>query len=315
MALRRLAFNLVGLGLIGAPLTLALAGLSGVGHRWIDVLAQFTAPALAATILLGLGFLLIRRRRWAAAAAAVVILLLAVVWPQWFPPVGRAEPGAPVIRLYSANLFYLNNDAAAIRRSIVAADPDIVVLIELARRPAADLDRMLAGYPHRVVSVRTDDVRGLSRSVVASRYPLTEVPGRADGLHDVTAVIRTPLGRLNVVGVHLTRPWPYQYQWSQINQASALAAVRGDLTGPVIVAGDFNSISSARIGRQVQRETGLVPAPGFPGTWPAALPSAFGMTIDQVYRTPDLALVSRKLGRPTGSDHRPVVIEITRAAD
>jgi endonuclease/exonuclease/phosphatase (EEP) superfamily protein YafD len=39
------------------------------------------------------------------------------------------------------------------------------------------------------------------------------------------------------------------------------------------------------------------------------------MTIDQVYRTPDLALVSRKLGRPTGSDHRPVVTEITRAAD
>lgn len=315
MTLRRLAFILVGLGLIGAPLALALAGLSGNGHRWVDILVQFTAPALAATILLVLGFLLIRRRRWAVAAAAVMVLLLIVVWPQWFPPRGQAEPGAPVIRLYSANLYYRNDDAAAIRRSIVAANPDIVVLIELARSPAVDLDRILAGYPHRVISERLDDVRGLSRSLVASRYPLTEVPDRADGLHDVTAVAQTPLGRLNVIGVHLTRPWPFQYQWGQINQTSALAAVRADLTGPVVVAGDFNSISSARIGRQVQRETGLVPAPGFPGTWPAALPSAFGMTIDQVYRTPDLAFVRRKLGRPTGSDHRPVVTEITRAAD
>jgi endonuclease/exonuclease/phosphatase (EEP) superfamily protein YafD len=315
VALRRLAFNLFALGLVAAPLALALAGLSGIGHRWVDILAQFTAPGLAATVLLGLGFALIRWWRWAAAAGAVLALLLAVVWPQWFPPRGRAEPGAPVIRLYSANLYYLNNDASAIRRSIIAADPDIVVLIELARQPAGDLDSLLAGYPHRIVSERTDDVRGLSRSVIASRYPLTEIPDRADGLHDVTAVVRTPLGRLNVVGVHLTRPWPFQYQWGQINQTSALAAVRAELTGPVVVAGDFNSVSNARIGRQVQRETALIPAPGFPGTWPAALPSAFGMTIDQVYRSPDLAVVSRRLGRPTGSDHRPVVTEITRAAE
>ena len=29
---------------------------------------------------------------------------------------------------------------------------------------------------------------------------------------------------------------------------------------------------------------------------------------------PDLALVSRRLGEPTGSDHRPVVTQFTRAA-
>jgi endonuclease/exonuclease/phosphatase (EEP) superfamily protein YafD len=44
------------------------------------------------------------------------------------------------------------------------------------------------------------------------------------------------------------------------------------------------------------------------------LPSALGITIDQVYASPDLAFVSRRLGQSTGSDHRPVVTEITRAA-
>ena len=38
-----------------------------------------------------------------------------------------------------------------------------------------------------------------------------------------------------------------------------------------------------------------------------------GITIDQVYRSPDLALVSRRLGEPTGSDHRPVVTEFRKA--
>ena len=126
---------------------------------------------------------------------------------------------------------------------------------------------------------------------------------------------RTPLGRLNVVGVHLTRPWPFQEQWGQISQTMALQAVVEDLDGPVIVAGDFNSVSSARIGKQMRRDLGLHPAAAFPGTWPADLPAPLGMTIDQVYASPDLAFVRRGLGDPTGSDHRPVVTEITRAAD
>lgn len=312
-SLARLAFHLCALAAVSAPLPIALAALSGVGHRWVDILAQFTAPALAAAILLTLGLALIRSWTWAIASLGVTALVFVAVWPQWFPPVGRPEPGAPVLRLYSANLYYLNNDVAAIRRSIEAADADVLVLIELGRQPAARADEILEGYPHRVASLRLDQTRGPSRSVIASRYPLTPLRDPPDGLHSVAAVARTPLGPVNVVGVHLTRPWPYYFQWGQITQTMALTDIRRELTGPVIVAGDFNSVSSARIGRQVRDDMGLIPAPGFPGTWPDALPSAFGITIDQVYRSPDLALVGRKLGRPAGSDHRPIVTEFTRA--
>lgn len=314
MSLKRRAFTTVALGVLGAPLAIALAGLSGIGHRWVDILAQFTAPAVVGAALLGAGFLLIRRVRWAAAAAVVLALLLAAVRPQWVPADERPVPGAPVVRLYSANIHYLNDDTAAVRGSIEAADADIIVLIELGEALAGQVDTLLAGYPHRVASVWPDQARGPAQSLIASRYPLRAVREPTDGLHSVVAVATTPLGPLNVVGVHLTRPWPFQHQWGQITQATTLAGLRGKLAGPVIVAGDFNSVSSARIGRQLRGEA-LVPASGFPGTWPSALPSALGMTIDQVYRSPDLAFVSRSLGRPNGSDHRPVVTEITRAAD
>ncbi|GAA0643129.1 endonuclease/exonuclease/phosphatase family protein [Brevundimonas lenta] len=313
--LARIAFSLVALALVCAPLPIALAALSGNGHRWADILAQFTAPALIASLILAGGFLLIRRWRWAAATGGVIVLLTVAVWPQWFSAPGRAEAGAPVVRMYSANLYYLNNDVAAIRRSIEDADADIVVLIELGREPAGRIDEILEGYTYRVASMRLDQTRGPSRSVIASRYPLDEIPSRPNGLHSVGAVASTPLGRLNVIGVHLTRPWPFQFQWGQITQTMALGDIRRTLTGPVVVAGDFNSVSSARIGRQVKRDMSLSPAGGFPGTWPSALPSPFGVTIDQVWRSDDLAFVSRRLGRPTGSDHRPVVTEFTRAAD
>jgi len=299
----------------GVLLLIAVAALSGVGHRWIDLLAQFVAPALFVALVLAVLALLLRQRLATAAYAIAGLALLIAVWPQWAAPAGTSRRDAPVLRLYSANLWARNTNVEAITRSIADADADIVILIELGDAPAARLDQVLNGYPYRVITPRIDRYGGAARSVIAARFPLTAINDRPDGLHDVTAVAQTPLGPLNVVGVHLTRPWPFQYQWGQISQVQALAAVRADLTGPVIVAGDFNSVSTGRIGRQVRVEAGLRPASGWPGTWPSFAPSVVGLTIDQVYRSPDLSFVRRRLGRPTGSDHRPVITEFTLAAD
>ncbi|WP_225910247.1 endonuclease/exonuclease/phosphatase family protein [Brevundimonas pondensis] len=308
--------HLAALGLVAAPAAVALSALSGIGHRWTDLLAQFVAPALAATLVLTVICALLKLRPAMIAGLGVTALLILAVWPQWLPR-GGALPreGAPTLTLYSANLWAWNSDVDAITRSIQESDADIVVLVELGDAPSAQLDRVLAGYPHRVLNARVDRPSGAARAAIASRYPLTAVADRADGLVSVAAVAQTPLGSVNIIGAHLTRPWPFQYQWGQINQAAALAAIRHDMTGPVIAAGDFNSVSSARIGRQIQAEAGLIPAPGWPGTWPSAAPSVVGMTIDQVWRSPDLALLDRKLGRKTGSDHRPVITRFTLAAE
>ncbi len=227
---------------------------------------------------------------------------------------GTPDPAARTVRLYSANVYYLNNDTDAIRRSIVAADADVVVLIELGREPAERIDEILAGYPNRIATLPARHNTGVARTVMASRLPMKQwVPG-VQGIHALAGVVETPWGPLNIVATHLTRPWPFQFQWGQINQVAALEKIVKGLNGPVIVAGDFNAVSSARIGRQIQTDIGLTPAPAWPGTWPTAAPSALGVAIDQVWRSPDLAFVSRRLGEPNGSDHRPVVTEITRAA-
>jgi endonuclease/exonuclease/phosphatase (EEP) superfamily protein YafD len=306
------ALLLTGLAMISVIAALVLAG---VGNRAIDLLAQFTSPVLIAIMLLTVGLGLLRMKASAGLGVLASLLLVLTVWPQWFPKASVPVPDAAIVRIYSANLFHLNTDTSRIRQSIDAADADIIVLIELTSDPALGIEDLLAGYPHRAASMRLDRTRGPSRSVIASRWPLTARTDPPDGLHAVAATVRTPLGPVNVVGAHLTRPWPFQHSWGQISQTMALEAVVKDLDGPVVVAGDFNSVSTARIGKQIERDIGLRPAPGFPGTWPSDLPSALGITIDQVYASPDLAFVSRRLGRPTGSDHRPVVTEITRAAD
>ncbi len=310
--LRRVAAVLVVEALL-APLVIALAGLSGIGHRWIDILAQFTGPALIAA---GLGLtaaVLLRARRVVLGAVVVCVLVLASGSRQWATARGEPQSGSPGFTLYSANLQARNTDVEAMAASIAASDADVVVLVEFGDAPAAAIDRVLAGYPYRAVNGRIDRPSGAARSVIASRRPLQDIGLRIPALTVVGAVAETPLGPVTIAGVHMTRPWPYQIQWEQIRQANGLAQWARSVEGPVIAAGDFNSVSSARIGAIVKDDGGLIPAPGWPGTWPTRLPAAASITIDQVYRSPELALVERTVGRPTGSDHRPVITRFVRA--
>lgn len=314
MTLIKLAANVTASALLLGLAAFGAAALSGIGHRWVDILAQFTSPMLLAAV--GVTVVCLLFRLWPASIVgglACVVLALSV-WPQWTPTKGTPVPDQPIVRVYSANLYVFNTDVAAMRRSIAAADADILVLVELGQAPASRLDQLLPDYPHRVLigQARAGDH---ARSIIASRYPILQgLPERPDGLSAVGATVQTSIGPINVFGVHLTRPWPYQYQWGQISQVMALAErMKAAPDHPVIAAGDFNSVSSARIGKQIQSDLGLIPAPGWPGTWPSQIPAFAGITIDQVYRSPDLALITRSLGEPTGSDHRPVVTEFTRA--
>src|SRR5690606_28026631 len=114
MSVARWIVTAAALAALCAPLMRALAALSGGGHRWVDILAQFTAPALMATLVLVA--VLAVSRLWIAAGAGgvVALLLLIALWPQWAPDRGTPAPDAPVISLYSANLYIGNQNADAI---------------------------------------------------------------------------------------------------------------------------------------------------------------------------------------------------------
>jgi endonuclease/exonuclease/phosphatase (EEP) superfamily protein YafD len=298
----------------GGPWLIAVASLSGHGHRWVDILAQFVGPALVAAIALFAMAMALRSKVAGGVTALVLALVVVAGSPQWFMTKGWAadEPG---FTLYFANLFVGNSDAEAISSSIRAADADIVVLIEVGDDVRPVLDQILSDHAYRIVTPRRPGGAGPSVSVIASRWPLTERPIELMHAFAVAAEAQTPSGPVTIAGVHLTRPWPYQYQWAQIIQVQELIAWRHGIAGPLIVAGDFNSVSSARIGRMIRSEAGLIAAPGWPGTWPSFLPAWAGMTIDQVYRSPDLALTDRRLGRDNSSDHRPVVVDLVRSAE
>lgn len=303
------------LAFVAAALALAAIGaaaFSGIGHRWVDILAQFPAPAFACAVVMTALALALSMRRVAGLCLAVSVLLAAAAWSQWFPPRASPAPDSPSMTVYSANLWARNPDVEAQIRSVAAAQADIVMLVEVGDAVTPHLDRLLASYPHRLASQVHDGANGRSRTVIASRWPLGET-NFSDPVWGLEAVAETPLGPVRLNAVHMTRPWPFQYQWGQLIHAERLAQLKGDDMRPFILAGDFNSVSTARVGTLIKNLNGAWAAPAWPGTWPSFVPGAFRVTIDQVYYSPELALTSRRLGAPTGSDHAPVITTFSRA--
>lgn len=311
--LRRLLIAAFALSAFGLAL-IGVAAFSGIGHRWVDLLALFPAPAFACAVVLAALAGVMKAPRSAGLMLAVAALLGAAAWPQWFPPRAGPEADGPAMTVYSANLWARNPDVEAQIRSVERADADIIMLVEVGDAVAAHLDRLLADHPHRVVSRVHDGANGRSRTVIASRWPLGETRF-SDPVWGLEAVASTPLGPVRLTATHMTRPWPFQYQWGQLNHAERLAQLKGDDTRPFILAGDFNSVSTARVGKLIKDLNGAWAAPGWPGTWPSFVPGAFRVTIDQVYYSPKLALTSRRLGRANGSDHSPVITTFRRAKD
>ena len=291
---------------------IGLAALSGIGHRWVDILAQFPSPAFACAVVLTTLALLLSMRRVAELSLAVAGLLAVAASPQWFPPRATPAPDSPSMTVYSANLWARNPDVEAQIRSVAASNADIVMLVEVGDAVTPHLDRLLAGHPHRLASQVHDGANGRSRTVIASRWPLGETRF-SEPVWGLEAVAETPLGPVRLVAAHMTRPWPFRYQWGQLSHAERLAQLKGDDPRPFILAGDFNSVSTARVGTLIKDLNGAWAAPGWPGTWPSVVPGPFRVTIDQVYYSPKLALTARRLGAATGSDHAPVITTFRRA--
>ena len=297
-----------------SPLVVAASALLQINHRVPELLLQFTAPLLVATALATALAAILRLKATMVAGLISTVLLAFAVAPQWFPESPKPAENSPELRVYWSNVWARNHDLEAISASVKAASPDIVLMAEVSPAVNDNLDTILPEHLYRVVSVVGNRNVAPARVLIASRWPIRpHDENTQDRLTAISALAQTPLGEVGLMSAHLTRPWPYRTHGAQMTQARDMARLRPLLGQRAIIAGDFNSVSNSYLGRYVAKDMGVRPAPAFPGTWPSNVPSPLGITIDQVWHSPELAVKSRELGKANGSDHRPVIVRFTAA--
>jgi len=119
-------------------------------------------------------------------------------------------------------------------------------------------------------------------------------------------VVQTPGGPLAVLGTH----WSLEAA-DRERSAEEIARRIADLPTPVILAGDFNASAESAEIQKLRDLTGLVDAgwseaqPTFPSDHPAA-------RIDYIWHSPGLEVSRVEVVDTQASDHRPVVVDLTK---
>jgi endonuclease/exonuclease/phosphatase (EEP) superfamily protein YafD len=264
------------------------------------------------------------RRLFLTVSPLVLFLLGPPLWSYLNSPMGAGRSPAadqsPALRVMSANLLMVNHDTQGIIDEILAARPDVVLLQEYTDHWHAAVKPALSQeYPFSSV-VTQDDSFGVA---VYSRTPFVDgdvdnhLPLGRSLVPQTRAVVRFAGREVAVYNVHLLPPRNLDYaREGRLQFADLLKTLSGEKL-PYVVAGDWNFTGDvpqhrdlARLGA---RDAHDLAGTGRGATWPvnSFLRYLPGLRFDHVYVGPGLTAAGSEVGLGRGSDHRPVIADVT----
>jgi len=320
------------LGRVGAVLlwlpVVGLATASGMGFAgdwdWrLDLFAHFRFQYAAVALILTLAALLLRR--WVGVVVAIAILA-ANAWqvaPLYFTPISPTlPPGVPTLRLAHANVRVSNPDREAVARFIADSDADVVFLQEVDERWLAALAERDLAYDVFAGRPRPDNfgLAMLVRTPPRDHVEVVSVTVRdvTDGVAQVPAIaarLRLAGQDVAVLSLHTLPPVSRLYAETRDIQLDAAARWARAIDGPCAVIGDLNATPWSHAFERLLVAGDLTNTQrgyGLSGTWPTGLSWTGMIPIDHCL-VRGLTAVDRRVGPDIGSDHRPLLVELTVA--
>jgi endonuclease/exonuclease/phosphatase (EEP) superfamily protein YafD len=312
-----------------AAVALAAILMYALGDRWWLATPLLYGPrwVVAAPLAALLPMALVARRRalvpvaLAGWLAVGPVLGLCVPWGAAWP--GGAGP-SDGLRVLTCNVRGAALDAPRLAAFVAETSPDVVLVQEWPSR--LDLATICPGPGWHL---QADGEFG-----IASRYPIVEYeafrPRGGGSRSAVRYALATPAGRIDVVNLHpisvrdgldpiargsfagidaMRRNT--RERWLESATTSRWAAA---IRGPLVLAGDLNLPAESPIYRACwsgYRDAFAAAGLGFGHTW---FSSWHGLRIDHVLAGAGWTVRGCRVGPDVGSDHRPVVAALQRAA-
>jgi endonuclease/exonuclease/phosphatase (EEP) superfamily protein YafD len=318
---RRRLGSVAGWALAGPSAAVAVTRLTGAAENRTSVLMlQALTPLLAAPTLAALGLAATGRRRCLAVVAGALVTAH-LVWaaPDLRPARPRpVDAGAgPRLRVFSANLRYVNADMGGIADEIRESRPDVLALQEVSplNLVALEATGVSDDYPHRLVVARADAFGG----AILSRLPLEDSKSLlVAGLPVPSTTVVVGDRRVRLYDVHTRAPMGREISTWKAQLAELRRLVRGD-EGPRVVAGDLNATSGHRAFRELLgaglRDAHVDRGRWWATTWPRDRPWLPPLArLDHLLVSPEVAVLDVREGTGRGSDHRPVVADLALLA-
>lgn len=296
---------------------LTLLALFARNHWVLDLLANLRMQQM----LLGLFLLaicgLFQKWKW----MAVVAVCLAIHVLAFFPWAGAGgKPGGEgQITVAVSNVLSSNQNVDAILQDVLKDDPDLLVILELTSRQAAEIQlQTRQAYPHTIV--RPDDWGNFGIGLY-SKHPIdaSEVFQLNEKIDSIEARITIDGHRYRIIGTHPLPPVRaagFASRNAHLQQlAHRLGHKKNHLENlPTIVVGDLNvtpwspcfSYIANPVTRLRRATVGFDMAP----TWYVVPVFPLGLMLDHALISDDLVCTAKRIGGATGSDHRSVTVTI-----
>jgi endonuclease/exonuclease/phosphatase (EEP) superfamily protein YafD len=305
-------------GVIAYLFTVSIVVLAADRFWLVDLLTFAWPYIIAAGALLSVAALVTRRLK--AIVIALAGLVVALI-PAADVPTARASATAG-LKIITANLYNRNPDDPAVFTEMLRREkPDLLVLQETTGPWEAAISASgLFTYQSGFDALARDGIKVFSvlpiRAQTELQRAFTEERAYKQPLRLELDVRGKPLFLYAFHPETPRRLW----QWRDRNAylSAAADAVKGDLEkAPVIVAGDWNTPTWSPFFRGFLKQAGLTSTAGGwlqPVTRFSLKLDAFayiGASIDHVAVSPDIALHARRIGPAFGSNHLPVIAELT----
>lgn len=225
--------------------------------------------------------------------------------------------GATAFRLLASNVRQENTEYDRWRRVARQADPDVILAAEVNDEWEHQLNALKADYPY-TVSWPQDNYYGM---MLLSRLKLIDPTIRFIVQEDVPSIhvgVELRCGQIIYLhGVHPRPPHPMKDQHATARDAEVVIIGREiderEEERPTVVAGDFNDVAWSHTTDLFIQLSGLLDprkGRGMFNTFHAERP-LFRVPLDHVFHSNDFKLVDLRLLDYVGSDHFPVLIELS----
>lgn len=252
-------------------------------------------------------------RIWHNVMILFTVIAASTALPTYWP-LSTTEATGAKLRLMSFNVLGSNHDVTAVVAEIRRQQPDVLVLQEYTARWHEDLNSQLSEYTHRALHPRWHGF-GIA---IYSKLPLSQsqlVPLTRQ-LADIPALVAqvAVAGQsLTVVGVHTASPVSPNRMRLRNQQMFEIAELANRISGLKVIVGDYNCTPWSPYFRQLIQQTNLRDSRegfGHQGSWSAFPMVPIRIPIDHALLSPQIAVISRWNGQHSGSDHRPIVMDL-----
>lgn len=292
--------------------TLTLTSMFG-RYPYLELSTHFRLQYAWLSLICVTGLFAYRSWKWVLLVTVVFFFNVSQIIPYWYV-VQQQTTALPAIniRVMLANVQGNNGDYSSLIAAVKSINPDILILQEVTAKWWENIKVLNTDYPFYEDVPRA----GGSGLVLFSRYPIdtADVLTLDASTHPALfSKISLKGTQLSILTIHPPTPMRQDKFAYRNGQFSQVAEIMKTSAEPKMLIGDLNTTMWSPYFKDLVRESGLRDVrigKGLYPSWNAVLPSFLRIPIDHCLVGEKIRIDNIETGSYTGSDHRPLIIDM-----